>query len=217
MLAGSKLNFVSFTPGTSFRLGQSAGQWREREVLFQLLDPLVGPRTALMNLLQGGIARKDRWRRRLENYPRPIDDTIRQRFEAAFHERPDLQGRLRELLDTWFRRYRSWPAEARHPRDRVISELRRVLAGACVEALEPDLVILDEFQRFKSLLGTQGAEHDAAADLAQELFQATPASRNSSSSCRTLARRCGARRSASRTRWNASSGRSARSKALCET
>ena len=47
-----------------------------------------------------------------------------------------------------------------------------MLAGACVRALEPDLVILDEFQRFKSLLGTQGAEHDPAADLAQELFQA---------------------------------------------
>ena len=63
-------------------------------------------------------------------------------------------------------------AEARYLRDQVISELRRVLAGACVHALEPDLVILDEFQRFKSLLGTQGPERDAAADLAQELFQA---------------------------------------------
>ena len=55
---------------------------------------------------------------------------------------------------------------------RLISDLRRLLAGACVKALEPDLVILDEFQRFKDLLGTQGAERDAAADLAQELFQA---------------------------------------------
>ena len=171
-LADSKLNFVSFTPGTSFNMGHSAGRGREREVLFQLLDPLVGPRTALMNLLQGGITRRDRWRSRLENYPRPIDDTIRQRFEAAFHEETDLQGRLRELLDTWFRRYRTWPAEARHPRDRVISDLRRMLARACVRALEPDLVILDEFQRFKSLLGTQETERDAAADLAQELFQA---------------------------------------------
>ena len=171
-LADSKLNFVSFTPGTSFNLGHSAGRGREREVLFQLLAPLVGPRTALMNLLQGGIARRDKWRWRLENYPRPIDDTIRQRFEAAFHERPDLRNRLRELLDTWFRRYRSWPAEARHPRDRVISELRRVLAGACVKALEPDLVILDEFQRFKSLLDTRDTERDPAAGLAQELFQA---------------------------------------------
>ena len=171
-LAGSKLNFVSFTPGTSFKLGHSGGQGREREVLFQLLHRLVGPRTALMNLLQGAITKRDEFRYRLEHYPRPIDDTIRRRFEAAFHERPDLQGRLRELLDTWFRRYRSWPAEARHARDRVISDLRRLLAGACVKALEPDLVILDEFQRFKNLLGTQGTERDAAADLAQELFRA---------------------------------------------
>ena len=171
-LAGSKLNFVSFTPGTSFKMGHSAGQGREREVLFQLLDPLVGPRTALMNLLQGWITKKEKWRWRLENNPRPIDDTIRQSFKAAFHECPDLQGRLREILDTWFRRYRSWPAEARQQRDQVISELRRVLAGACVKALEPDLVILDEFQRFKKLLDTRETERDPAADLAQELFQA---------------------------------------------
>ena len=173
-LADSKLNFVSFTPGTSFNMGRSTGQGREREVLFQLVDPLTDRRTALMNFLQGGITRRDDFRSRLKNYPRPIDGTIRQRFEAALHERPDLKNRLHELLDTWFGRYREhWPAEARRQRDQVISELRRVLAGACVKALEPDLVILDEFQRFKSLLGTQGTERDAAADLAQELFQTT--------------------------------------------
>ena len=171
-LADSKLNFVSFTPGTSFNMGHSAGQGREREVLFQLLHPLVGPRTALMNFLQGYITKRDEYRSRLKNYPRPINATIRQRFEAAFHEHPDLQSRLRELLDTSFRRYRSWPAEARYQRDQVISELRRVLAGACVKALEPDLVILDEFQRFKSLLDTRDTERDPAAGLAQELFQA---------------------------------------------
>ena len=66
----------------------------------------------------------------------------------------------------------NWPSEARQRRDRVISELRRVLAGACVGALEPDLVILDEFQRFKSLLDTRDTGRDPAADLAQELFQA---------------------------------------------
>ena len=172
-LADSKLNFVSFTPGTSFNLGWSTGQGQEREVLFQLLHPLVGPRTALMNFLQGWISKRDQWRWRLEHNPRPIDGTIRKRFNAAFREQSDLQDRLRELLATTFRRYRcSWPPEARYQRDRVIGKLRRVLAGACVEALEPDLVILDEFQRFKSLLGTHGSERDAAAELAQELFEA---------------------------------------------
>ena len=172
-LADSKLNFVSFTPGTSFNLGLSTGQRQEREVLFQLLEPLVGPRTALMNLLQGWISKRDEWRWGLTNTPRLIDETIRKRFNAAFREQLDLQNRLCQLLNTTFRRYRcSWPSEARNRRDQVIGELRRVLAGACVDALEPDLVILDEFQRFKSLLDTHGAEHDAAADLAQELFQA---------------------------------------------
>ena len=171
-LADSKLNFVSFTPGTSFNLGRSTGQRQEREVLFQLLAPLVGPRIALMNFLQGGIKKRDEWRRGLESNPRPIDWTIRQRFDAAFREQPDLQGSLCELLDTTFHRYYSWSSEAQSQRNQITGELRRMLAGACVDALEPDLVILDEFQRFKSLLGTPGAERDAAADLAQELFEA---------------------------------------------
>ena len=171
-LAGSKLNFVSFTPGTSLNIGHSTGQGREREVLFQLLHPLMDRHTALMNLLQGGITRTEEWRWRLKNNPRLIDRTIRRRFDAAFREQPKLEERLQGLLDTTFRRHHRWPAEARYQRDQVISELRRVLAGACVKALEPDLLILDEFQRFKNLLGTQGVERDAAADLAQELFQA---------------------------------------------
>ena len=54
-LAGRRLNFVSFTPGTSFNMGNSSGQRQEREVLFDLLAPLIGPRTALMNLLQEGL------------------------------------------------------------------------------------------------------------------------------------------------------------------
>ena len=168
-LADGKLNFVSFTPGTSFNLGHSGGQGRERAVLFSLLERRMGRRTALMNLLQGGIVRTDRWRWRLENDPRPIEETIRRGFEAALGEQPDLEDRLRDVLETWFRRHRRhWPAEARQRRDELISRLRRLLARACVGALEPDLVVLDEFQRFKRLLDAR----DPAAELAQELFRA---------------------------------------------
>ena len=171
-LADGRLNFVSFTPGTSFKMGNSGGQRQEREVLFHLLDPLIGPRTALMNLLQGGIVNKDWWREGLEGGGRPIDEDIRKRFDAAFKERADLQGEVREVLDTWFRRYRQhWPAEARWRRNEAVSRLRRLLAEVCVGALEPDLVILDEFQRFKSLLDPRNADGDPAVELAQELFR----------------------------------------------
>ena len=53
-------------------------------------------------------------------------------------------------------------------RTRWIGELRRLLAHVCLETLEPDLIILDEFQRFKHLL----AEESEAGELARHLFEA---------------------------------------------
>jgi hypothetical protein len=54
-------------------------------------------------------------------------------------------------------------------RSRIVGALRETLARVCIEALQPDLVILDEFQRFKDLL--QG--DDFAAGLARALFNYT--------------------------------------------
>ena len=174
-LAGNKLNFVSFTPGHLRSIWATPPvRQRERQVLFHLLLPCFrSRRTALMNLLQGWITRKDHWRWRLQNEACPIEPTIRECFVAAFREQADLQGELRSLFDTWFFRYRqSWPHEAQHRRDRAISQLRRLLADVCVHALEPDLVIVDEFQRFKSLLESRADRQDPAAELAQKLFSA---------------------------------------------
>ena len=172
-LGERKLNFVSFTPGTSFNMGHSGGQRREREVLFHLLHPMVKRRIPLMNLLQGRVTRKSNWRWTLRNRALPIEQRIRHGFETAFERSDDLQRELRELLDTWFYRYRKhWPRKARWRRDRLTSKLRSLLADVCVVELEPDLLILDEFQRFKSLLETRPDHQDPAAELAQKLFEA---------------------------------------------
>ena len=45
--------------------------------------------------------------------------------------------------------------------------MRRLLARVCLAALEPDLIILDEFQRFKHLL----EEESEAGELARDLFE----------------------------------------------
>ena len=171
-LSDSKLNFISFTPGTSFKMGHAGGQRRERELLFHLLAPHVERRTALMNLLQGGIARKEGWREGLAARP-PIQPEIKACFDAAFRGQDTLQRQMDELFDTWFHRYREhWPREARWARDDLIGKLRRLLAEVCVQALEPDLVILDEFQRFKPLLETREEYRSPDAELAQSLFMA---------------------------------------------
>lgn len=59
------------------------------------------------------------------------------------------------------------PGHQATKRNKLIADLRGLLAASCVEALEPDLVILDEFQRFKHLLEDDGSE---AASLARSLF-----------------------------------------------
>ena len=54
-------------------------------------------------------------------------------------------------------------------RGKVVGELRTLLARCCIDALEPDLIILDEFQRFKHLLNP--LEGDEAGELARRLFE----------------------------------------------
>ena len=51
----------------------------------------------------------------------------------------------------------------------IVGELRRMLSRSALQALEPDLVILDEFQRFRDLLDVKtGGE---AAELAGRSLQ----------------------------------------------
>ena len=162
-LSQSKLNFVGFTPQTSFKLGYSGGRAGERAVLFRLLKAHVKRRTGLMNLLQGTIRSRERWRR-LAKDDIPLDQFIKSDFEKSLQE-TNLLEQIAEAIDNWFGYYRRWPDEALRKRNDLIAQLRRLLAKSCLKALEPDLVIMDEFQRFKSLL-------DDVTDPAAELLQA---------------------------------------------
>ena len=172
-LAEGKLNFISFTPSTSFNMGNAAGRASERIILFRLLEPVIGRRIPLMNLLQGRISNRDRWRSWVANDDSPIDDAVAARVAQALKSREELRTRLDNVLTTWCRRYRiHWPYDARWQRDSVIGELRQLVARVCIDALEPDLVILDEFQRFKPLMEPVPARRSPAAELAQSLFNA---------------------------------------------
>lgn len=68
-----------------------------------------------------------------------------------------MRDRLAEGLDP----------ESRRQRQGFVSKLQRLLANSCLDALEPDLVILDEFQRFRDLLDS----NTPSGELAQRLFE----------------------------------------------
>lgn len=172
-LSGSKVNFVSFTPGTSFNMGDSAGKRGERRVLFHLLEGLVEPRVALMNLLQGQVRNRTHWRHQLKESPLPLEDKIASRFRDRFLSSGCLRDDVMHAVAKHFARFReNYPSEARQARRALIGKLRQLLAEVCVEALEPNLIVVDEFQRFKNLLDPVQAESDPAAEIAQALFNA---------------------------------------------
>ncbi len=176
-LKENKLNFVAFTPGTSFDLRSSTGLYKERALLYHLLHDIwkLGSATGPINLFQCGSGR-DYWRRYLREFPR-IEDIDKQAFKdfrksLRTHIREtekgdeDLRKRFMKLSKQFSYARKKYPVKLRVERNKLVGELRHLLAISCVQSLEPDLVILDEFQRFKHLLnGT-----DKMSELAQEVF-----------------------------------------------
>jgi len=164
-LGKRKLNFVSFTPGTTFDLKNSTGVWKERLLLFHVLKDLAGiDLSGLRNLMQCDVGR-EKW---LSNAKGRLDydQGLVGKFMSLIREDTEIRGELFALCTEFHRHRKLWPPALKTRRNKLIGQLRKSLARACVDALEPDLVILDEFQRFKDLLGNE----TAAGELAQELM-----------------------------------------------
>ena len=170
---GKPVTFVAFTPGTSFQFGWQMGRKEERAVLCVLLSDHLGlsgaRETAAQRIFQGGVSSRKRfvdWDIAIARQQH-FEPGIRRAFLDEFDQSRDRASLISLIDEVAGRRYltESQHASAR----RVVGELRRMLARAAVHALEPDLVILDEFQRFKDLLDVRtGGE---AAELADDFFR----------------------------------------------
>lgn len=180
---GKRVNFISLTPGTSFNDGQRLGNAEERAVLFLMLEALLGDRDSrteprrfpdvveekTVELLRGqaGTAGFRYQVSRLRNrHPEGFSKDV----VAYFKGRATEQGLLRRFRAA---QRADKPTDVlREGMPDLIRDLRSVLAEAGLECLEPDLIILDEFQRFRDLL--YGAEDDVesagAAELARQFL-----------------------------------------------
>lgn len=173
----SGVNFISFTPATSFDVHGGLGQVQERVLLYRLLRDAwgLGSAKAAINVFQGH-AGADRFRGLVarsdaepldegttKDFARELDAHMARAREAG---EADLRARLEALCAAYSRSDRNVPDAVSRDRYRFVGDLRAVLAASCVNALEPDLIILDEFQRFSHLLEGE----DDASRLARELF-----------------------------------------------
>lgn len=172
-LSSNRVNFISFTPGTSFNLRSSQGTVQERALLYWLLpDAWKANHVGSVSVLTGNATRS-RFLDQVHEFPRyySIDDTLRAEFQQRLdsvisdEDRGPLRDRFVALANALGRRERL-SEEEWHERASIVAELRSRLAASCIHALEPDLIILDEFQRFRDLLHGE----DGASDLARQLF-----------------------------------------------
>ena len=169
---GKPATLVAFTPATSFQFGWQLGTATERAVLYVLLRDHLDLRraraTAAQRIFQGFVASRRRFVKSYVAHARAkrFESSIRRMFLEEFDhscERASLLALIDEIVGR-----RTLTAVQHKAARRIVGSLRRMLARAAVHALEPDLVILDEFQRFRDLLDVKtGGE---AAELAHAFF-----------------------------------------------
>ncbi|MFB2572707.1 helicase-related protein [Micrococcus sp. IITD107] len=176
-----RLQLVAFTPGTSLDLGNSTGMVRERALLHWMLRQVLGQKEVSKDSWSSYLAvgvRVERFRERLRwRESRPdLDPALLARFEEYLRSEPGPHGgTLMEDLLADQARWASTPRRGdNHWRSRrpVIGGLRMAMANVSVEMLAPDLVILDEFQRFKDLFSDSTAQRPLthAQQLAQRVI-----------------------------------------------
>jgi len=151
------VNLIALTPGTSFDLGDQAGRVRERAMLWRLLEDdkvgwadLLQKRKHSYRIFQG-YASETRFCRELNFLSsfRPPKTVIKAFARSLRREK------LREEFDQISDGRRDYDASIAN---RFIGRLRHILAEVCIEQLTPDLIILDEFQRFTNLVHGVGSD-----------------------------------------------------------
>lgn len=172
----SRINFVSFTPATSFDLKSSMGIAEERALLFWMLRTRWQLKeTVLLQVLRGDVS-YERFKRRVAEFTKnAIELTLAQNFLNACDginfevgdQRLGAEEMCQYVGSLLVRRSHELPGEIRQVRSQFIGRLRQTLAQSCLGQLTPDLIILDEFQRFKTLLSSD----TEMGSLAHFLFQ----------------------------------------------
>ena len=175
------INLLAITPGTSLDFGRSTGRFRERCLAYAFLRARWGKSVMTAparRIFWHGVNPKNgderlRWQERQDRplIKRTVGEFAERLAEADKSRQDRGEATLRCLFDELvdgLKWKRQLPRGLRARRGELIKEVRRIMANVGLDALRPDLVVLDEFQRFKDLL--QPHPENEAAELARQLF-----------------------------------------------
>ncbi|MDE7414488.1 MAG: helicase [Muribaculaceae bacterium] len=144
---------IPLTPSTSFSLrGSSKGNANERALIANILfrlDELSRFRPQLSKLFQGWSG-DNGWEFWLKHYSRRVDNlghVYLDDVKRYLYQNPAFWEIEKELIEN-FNQGNIENLDS----TRIINMLRRIFADLSLSMLKPDLIIMDEFQRFSSLL-----------------------------------------------------------------
>jgi len=186
----------SLTPSTSFRLIKGTGIAEERKLIWLILSRYKvfrrgRRRNGLKLALVGNIGDINWWKNHLDEYEEQCKDEIRKsvfkkfktvvaeetinlnkRYYSTIGNELDLSGSrtLQDILIRYSELLRVDTAKKYRGTIKLLGKLRELLTEVCLDYLEADLFILDEFQRFQDLIKTDDDNHSDTALIAKKVF-----------------------------------------------
>lgn len=177
---------IPMTPATSFSMKGGQGIQEERALIYAVLTkhPVYCHYKSSLNRLLKFDPRLQNWESVTKGMQGRVAQVsakdpgylseICQEFDRFLSQERDLskEGDLSEKLD--FLCHRRHPEEEEYKlRVQVINELRRIFARISLKSLHPDLVIMDEFQRFRELLEVDAREETEQGMLSRQFLNET--------------------------------------------
>ena len=174
-----ELQLYSFTPGTSLK-PSTGKEWERRLILFLLVRAEIGKanKKALREFFRCSVnsekwTAQTRWSELENEFNNRITVNLQREVNRAWRvaRTEDDESAIKVLRES----VESFDANddgARTKRNRLVAQLRVVFQRVILEQLKPDLVILDEVQRFPEVLeDSEGSEPAQSPTLASVLFK----------------------------------------------
>ncbi len=155
------VQLISLTPQTSFQMSSSQGKREERALMYLILKKLneFKPNSRKLKSFLQCYVSDDSWERTIERYYDKINE-----IKSADNY---VQGLLDEItqnhqpLITKLAQFLKETGKSERKNMELVCKLRMMFAEISIDRLQADLIIMDEFQRFKTLLSESNDNTDS--------------------------------------------------------